>query len=238
MSRSQSSGQARDLWTFVGVGRNVCASMYMPKHFEESRTGVLHGLIHAHPLATFIVAQGNDIVVNHFPLMVVKVGSELGVLRGHVPRANSVWESFNGDTKAVAVFQGPSAYITPTWYPSKHQHGKVVPTWNYAVVHAHGQPMAVQDASWLLDHLNALTDKQESAQRRPWKVSDAPTEYVDDMLGHIVGVEMPIAALHGKWKVSQNRSRADRLGVAAGLRDQGDAAAMAMEALVRQRLEG
>jgi transcriptional regulator len=212
--------------------------MYIPKHFEESRTHVLHELIRAHPLATFIVSRDDEIVVNHFPLVVSDDGSEFGVLKGHVPHANPVWEWLDGETKALAVFQGPSAYISPSWYPSKHQHGKVVPTWNYVVAHAHGKPMAVRDAGWLLDHLNVLTDEQESAQRLPWKVSDAPRDYLDTMLGHIVGVEMRIAALQGKRKVSQNRPQADRLGVAAGLRNRGDEAGSAMAALVREHIEG
>ena len=208
--------------------------MHIQKPFEESRTEVLHQLIREHPLATFIVCRQGEIVVNHFPLVMSDDGSASGVLKGHVPRANAVWEAFDGETPAIAVFQGPSAYVTPSWYPSKHQHGKVVPTWNYAVVHAHGTPIAIEDSDWLLDHLNALTDQQESLQPRPWKVSDAPADYTAAMLRQLVGVEMQVTRLTGKWKVSQNRSEADRLGVADGLHSLGDGAALAMEALVRQ----
>jgi transcriptional regulator len=215
----------------------VNEAVYTPKHFEESRTDVLHELIRAQPLATFIVARDGEIVVNHFPLVVSDDGSEFGVLKGHVPRANTIWESLRGDTSAVAVFQGPSAYITPSWYPSLHQHGKALPTWNYVVAHARGQPIAVEDRDWLIDHLNTLVDQQESTQAAPWKLADAPSEYVDAMLGRIVGIEMRIAVLQGKRKLSQNRSDADRLGVAAGLRNQGNDAALALAALVREYVD-
>jgi len=209
--------------------------MYIQNQFQESRAEVLNQLIREHPLATFVVCCHGEIVVNHFPLVMSDGGSRTAVLRGHIPRANTVWKAFDGETPAVAVFQGPSAYITPAWYPGKHQHGKVVPTWNYTVVHAHGTPVAIEDSDWLLDHLNALTGQQESTQPHPWEVSDAPADYTAAMLRQLVGVEMRVTRLEGKWKVSQNRSEADRQGVAAGLRSLGDDSALAMEALVRQR---
>jgi len=159
----------------------------------------------------------------------------LGVLQGHLPRANSMWESFDGKTKCIAVFQGPTTYISPSWYPSKYEHGKVVPTWNYIVTHAHGYPCAVEDKDWLLRHLNKLTDQQESNQRLPWRVCDAPTEFTDNMLDHIVGFEMPIVSIQGKWKVSQNRPAKDQLGVIKNLHKQGDDNAMAMADLISQR---
>ena len=211
--------------------------MHVQTHFEESRPPVLHDLVRAHPLATFIVLQGDEIVVDHVPLIVSTDVGDCGVLRGHVPRTNSIWETFDGKTKAVAVFQGPATYITPSWYPSKLQHGKVVPTWNYVVAHAHGCPRAIHDPDWLLSHLNELTDKQESKHRLPWKVSDAPTDFTDKMVRRIVGIEMPISSLEGKWKVSQNRPESDRLGVAAGLRNQGDENSLAMATLVNQHLK-
>lgn len=208
--------------------------MHVQPQFEESRPVILHGLIQNHSLATFIIVQDGEIVVNHMPLLVSVDEGEFGVLRGHLPIGNSLWQSFDGASKAVAVFHGPSSYITPSWYPSKHQHGKAVPTWNYVVVHAHGLPVAVRDPAWLLEHLNELTNKQELSQQLPWKVSDAPEDYTEKMLRGIVGIEMPITLLEGKWKVSQNRPEADRIGVAAGLRNQGDENALAMESLVCQ----
>jgi transcriptional regulator len=211
--------------------------MHIQTHFEESRPIVLHELIRAQPLATFIVVLDGEIVVNHMPFIVAADEGDCGVLRAHLPIGNSLWQALNGPRKAVAVFQGPSSYITPSWYPSKHQHGKAVPTWNYVVVHAHGRQNAIQDPAWLLDHVNEMTNKQESAQGLPWKVSDAPEDFTDKMLSRIVGIEMPISSLQGKWKVSQNRPEADRLGVAAGLLNQGDESSLAMEALVRQSID-
>jgi transcriptional regulator len=134
------------------------------------------------------------------------------------------------------MFQGPDAYISPSWYPSKHAHGKAVPTWNYAVVHAHGMPLVIQDRPWLLDHINRLTDLHESGQLLPWKVSDAPGEFIDQMVERIVGIEIPISRIVGKWKVSQNRSTADRLGVVAGLLGKGDARSKEMADLVDRAL--
>lgn len=210
--------------------------MHTLSKFKESRTQVLHDLIRARPLATFVICQDNETVVDHLPLMVCTGEGESSVLRGHIPRANPIWKSFDGKSKkALAVFQGPDSYVTPSWYPSKHPHGKAVPTWNFVVAHAHGYPLAVHDADWLLKHLNELTDWQESDRELPWQVSDAPEDYIDKMLAHIVGIEMPISELHGKWKVSQNRPQGDRLGVAAGLRRQADENSLAMESLVRQR---
>ncbi|NOX51753.1 MAG: FMN-binding negative transcriptional regulator [Gammaproteobacteria bacterium] len=209
--------------------------MYVQPQFEESRPAVLHELIRTHPLATLIVIHNDDIAVNHIPLFVNTDKGDLGVLQGHLPRANSIWESFDGKTKCVAVFQGPATYISPSWYPSKHEHGKAVPTWNYVVTHAHGYPRAVEDKDWLLRHLNKLTDQQESNQRLPWRVCDAPTEFTDKMLSHIIGFEMPIVSIQGKWKVSQNRPAKDQLGVIENLLKQGDDNAMAMADLISQQ---
>ena len=207
--------------------------MHIQAHFAESRVPVLQELMRSRPLATFIVAIEDDIVVNHLPLMIDSNAAENGVIRGHVPRGNRIWESFDGNRKAVAVFHGPEAYVSPSWYPSKREHGKAVPTWNYVVAHAHGCPMAMHDAAWLLEHLQAMTDAQEAAQAQPWKVSDAPPDYVDKMLHGIVGIEMVITRLEGKWKLSQNRPQEDRLMVAAQLRERGEANSIAMAALIQ-----
>jgi len=207
--------------------------MDIQPQFKESRASVLQDLICRHPLATFVI-HSNELVVNHFPLVFDEAG-EQGVLKGHVPRSNSLWKALEGGLQAVAIFQGPQAYITPSWYPSKHEHGKAVPTWNYAVVHAHGRASAVHDADWLTEHLNLLTHQQEASQKLPWKVADAPAEFTAKMIEQLVGIEMPIASITGKWKVSQNRSHADQLGVSAGLRSRGSSVDLAMEALVADR---
>jgi len=196
--------------------------VYIQSQFEEVRLPILHALIQRHPLATFIVAADGDIQVDHLPLILVDRGNA-SVLQGHIPRANHVWRLLDGSTAATAVFQGPQAYITPSWYPGKREHGRVVPTWNYAVVHVCGHPQAVEDGDWLLQHLNALTDQQERGTGSSWQVADAPAEFTETLMKGIVGIEMPVSLISGKWKVSQNRSPVDRRGVADGLRTQGEA---------------
>jgi len=213
----------------------IDTSMYAPRQFAETRLTVLHDLIRAHPFGTFVLAAGNELIANHIPFMVHPTEGDKGTLRGHVSRANPVWKDVAGAGKALAIFQGPQCYITPSWYPSKQADGKVVPTWNYAVVHAYGKARAVADRGWLLEHVTQLTATQEAGRAQPWRVSDAPVDYIEQMLGGIVGVEIPIARLEGKWKVNQNRGPADRLGVVAGLEAQGTERSRAMAALVSDR---
>ena len=136
--------------------------MYVPAHFEETDVGVLHALIRAHPLGAWVTQSGTGLVVNHIPFLLDPGGGAHGSLVGHVARANPVWRAFSRDIPSVVVFQGPQAYISPSWYPSKHAHGKAVPTWNYAVVHAHGLPRAIEDRDWLLRHVSRMSDTQES----------------------------------------------------------------------------
>lgn len=205
--------------------------MYNADAFRETRVDVLHALIRAHPLATLVVLTDAGLEANHIPLLLDPAPAPhetLGVLRGHVARANPVWRTYNPDTEVLAVFQGPQGYITPSWYPSKAQHGKVVPTWNYAVVHASGPLNVVDDAGWLRDLVTRLTQRQESPLAQPWQVSDAPPDYVDTMLKAIVGIEVPVRRLQGKWKMSQNRLPRDRQGVIDGLSARGDEASRAM----------
>jgi len=206
--------------------------MYLPRHFEETDIAVLHALMRAHPLGTWVAQGAGELVVNHIPFLLEETLDGPGVLRGHVARANPVWRAFSAERPSVVVFQGPQAYITPSWYAAKREQGKVVPTWNYAVVHAHGVPRAIEDRDWLLGLVSRLTDTHESRESAPWKVADAPADYIESMLRAIVGIEIPIAKLTGKWKVSQNRSAADREGTAAGLAVRGDEASLAMAALV------
>jgi transcriptional regulator len=212
--------------------------MYLPKHFEESDPQVLHALIRAHPLGTWVTMHAGELLANHVPFLLDPARGEHGTLVGHVARANPVWQSFSATVPSLVVFQGVESYVTPSWYPSKHQHGKAVPTWNYAVVHARGIPRAIEDKAWLLDLVTRLTDTHEAAMALPWKVTDAPPDFVDRQLEAIVGIEIPITRLTGKWKVSQNRPAADRLGVVAGLLGRGDAAAEAMAALVKREKKG
>ncbi len=194
--------------------------MYTPAHFKEDRIDVLHTLIQHHPLGTLITMTSDGLNANHIPFMVDASRGAFGTLRGHVARANPMWKTFNAEVNALVVFQGPDAYISPSWYPSKKEHGKVVPTWNYAVVHAAGPLMIHDDTDWMRGFLNSITDHFESARNTataPWKMSDAPEDYVATMMRAVVGIEIPLLSLEGKWKVSQNRPLADREGVALGL---------------------
>jgi transcriptional regulator len=192
--------------------------VYLPPIFREDRLEVMHDLMRAHPFATLVSFDGDALVANHLPLMIDQGASERGTLKGHVAKANPLWKTLDPSVEVLAVFQGPHHYISPSWYPSKKQHGKVVPTWNYAVVHAYGPVSVVVDPDRLLAHVKALTSRQEAGREHPWAVADAPADYVESQLKRIVGFEIPITRIEGKWKVSQNRSEADRDGVVEGLR--------------------
>jgi transcriptional regulator len=180
-----------------------------------------------HPLATLVSLQAGGITADAIPLEYMAASH---TLRGHVARANPLWREAAGQA-VLAVFNGPQAYITPSWYPSKSTTHKVVPTWNYTLVHAHGVLRVVEDAAWLHALVSGLTAHHEAPRAQPWAVSDAPDDYVQPMLRAIVGIEIPVDRLIGKWKISQNRSDADRLGVAAGLAE-GAAPAQALAELV------
>jgi transcriptional regulator len=208
--------------------------MYIPKLHEESDLRVLHELVRSHPLGTWATQGDGELIVNHVPFVLDQARGPYGLLRCHVARANSVWQSFSKTVASVVVFHGPSAYVSPSWYPSKQAHGKVVPTWNYVVVHAHGIPAIIEEPARLIEHLNELTASQEIRQAIPWRVSDAPGEFIAQMSRQIVGIEIPIARIFGKWKVSQNRSSSDRAGVVAGLRGNHDEQSQEIAALVDQ----
>jgi transcriptional regulator len=187
--------------------------MYVPDHFREERPEVLQEAIRRIGFAT-LVTQNLD--ANHLPMLL-----EGNVLRGHVARANPVWKS--GEGAALAIFLGPHAYVSPNWYPSKAETGKAVPTWNYITVHARGAIRWVQDPDWLRAHVTALSQAHESERSEPWQVSDAPANYIDTMLRGIVGFELAIETLEGKYKLSQNRDAADRAGVRAAFAREGRA---------------
>jgi len=197
--------------------------MYIPRHFRQDDSAVLHDFIRSHPLATLIVHGGDGFDANHVPLLFDPKGGDHGVLRGHVARANPVWHAAVDGIPALAVFHGPQAYVSPGWYPSKRDDPKVVPTWNYAVVHAHGTLTTVDDPDWLYTLVTALTEAHEQPRPTPWQVTDAPPEFIERMVGAVVGIELTVERLEGKWKLSQNRSAIDRGGVVAGLRDQSGA---------------
>lgn len=206
--------------------------MYQPALFREDRIEVQHGLIRAHPLGLLVTAGPAGLVANPIPFLVDAGASERGTLRCHLARANPQWRELAGAEECLVVFQGPQDYVTPSWYATKREHGKVVPTWNYATVHAWGRPQVIEDAAWLRRQLDDLTLLREGARPAPWAVEDAPSDFIAAQVRGIVGVEIPIGRIEGKWKVSQNRPEPDRAGVLAGYREAGETA---MATLVAER---
>jgi len=191
--------------------------MYNPEHFRETRSDVLHAFIDAHPLGALVTQRARGMTADHVPMLRATLDDGTAVLRGHVARANPVHRELAEDASVLVIFSGPQAYITPSFYPSKQEHGRVVPTWNYSVVHVHGRIRFIDDARWLRDLVSQLTDRHEATRPAPWQVSDAPESYITRMLDAIVGLEIRIDAIEGKFKQSQNRDAPDRAGVAAGL---------------------
>lgn len=206
--------------------------MYIPEHFAEPRVEVLHELIRARPLSTVVTFSLGGLNANHIPLHLSEGPSPLGTLRGHAARANPIWSDFAKDVEALAVFHGPDAYISPSWYPTKTETGKAVPTWNYAVAHAYGTLRVIDDAPWLRAHLEALTAQHEAAFEEPWHLSDAPHDFTEKLIGAIVGIEIVITRLQGKWKASQNQPLQNQAGVIHGLRQSGSVEGLEMAALI------
>ena len=198
--------------------------MYQPPHFREDRLEVQHELIRNHPLGLIITSGPGGLQANHVPCLVYADESPHGTLRLHLARANPQCHELAAVEECLVVFQGPQRYITPSWYPTKKETDKVVPTWNYVTVQAWGKPRVIEDAGWLRHQIEDLTNLNEGRFPEPWKVSDAPESYVQSQIKGIIGVEIPIDRIEGKWKVSQNRPAKDRAGVVAGLRGGGETA--------------
>jgi transcriptional regulator len=209
--------------------------MYLPKDFKEERVPVMHEAIRAARLGTLITLGPDGMEASHIPMLVDPEPAPFGTLKGHVARANPQWRRASGEVQALAIFLGPDAYITPAWYETKRQSGKVVPTWNYVAIHAYGPLTFYDDADRLLALVTELTQTHEAGRAQPWAVSDAPKDFVAGMLKAIVGFELPIARLEGKWKMSQNRPAADRAGTIAGLTAEGDAKEVAVAEIVAKR---
>jgi len=218
-------------------GKGTCA-VYLPAHFEETRDDVLHRLIAEHPLGALVTHGPDGLTANHIPFLIDPAAGERGTLIGHVARNNDVWQNPGEGGEALVIFQGPSAYISPNWYPTKQETQRVVPTYNYAVVHVHGDLVVHEGEKALRAIVGRLTKRFEAAQPRPWKMADAPSEYLTEQLANIVGIEVPIRRIVGKWKVSQNRVVADREGAAAGLRESDKAESAAMAELVLGAIAG
>ena len=192
--------------------------MYLPEHFREERTDVLHGLMRTYPLATLITYGPRGLEANHVPLL---LHPPTLVLRGHLARANQQWQNLTPGAESMAIFQGPSAYVSPNWYPTKHETGRAVPTWNYVVVHAWGELTVYSEPDRLLSFLEDLTAEHEASEPLPWRPSDAPAGFIEGQLRAIVGIELRITRMEGKWKVSQNQPPANREGTAVALDQRG-----------------
>jgi transcriptional regulator len=210
-------------------------TLYVPAPFKEDRIDVLHSLMRAHPLATLVAVGENGLMANHLPLQTSVEPPPFGMLRGHVASANPVWKEYRQDSEALAIFQGPHTYISPSLYPSKQTTGEVVPTWNYAVVQARGTLRFIHETDWLRDFVGTLTDVHEANRAQPWKVDDAPAAFMGTMLKLIVGFEFSITGIAGKWKLGQNRTLADRQGLAEGLMQSDDSDARELAHMLAAR---
>ncbi|HSN64501.1 MAG TPA: FMN-binding negative transcriptional regulator [Azonexus sp.] len=198
--------------------------MYLPKHFAEDDVAKMHALMRAHPLATLISHGPDGLNANHIPLLLAD-----GKLQGHVARANPLWKVGNVAGEVLVIFHGHESYISPSGYATKAEHGKVVPTWNYVAVHAYGDLRVIDDPAWIFGQISALTAANEGVLPQPWAVTDAPADYIERMLGAIVGIEIGITRLLGKWKVSQNQPPANQTSLTKAL------AGTPMAELIRQQ---
>ncbi len=212
--------------------------MYEPPHFIETRDSVLHSLITSEPLGLLVSNGPDGPVADPIPFTLHENEGEHGILRAHLARSNPHWQlmASQPDLPVLVVFQGPQAYVTPSWYPTKAETGKVVPTWNYVTVQVSGLATIHPDPQWLLAQVNRLTESHEQAMPKPWAVNDAPDDFVSQQLRAIIGIEIVIAQISGKWKASQNRSAADKAGVAQGMILQPKEQQKQMAALVQQRV--
>jgi transcriptional regulator len=208
--------------------------VYNPEHFLEDRVEVLHALIRGHSLAAVVTLGSAGLEASHVPLLLDAEPPPFGTLRGHLSRANPQWRDFSPGVPALAIFSGVERYISPSWYPSKQEHGRVVPTWNYVAVHAYGRLRTFDDPARLRALVGALTAAHESGFDRPWSIDDAPAAFIDAQLKAIIGIEFTVERLEGKWKVSQNRPPADRAGIVSALRSLGAGPDLAMAEAVER----
>ena len=201
--------------------------MYVPTDFNEDRVPVLHEAIRKIAFGALVTLGADGLTASHIPMLIEPEPSPLGTLWGHLARANPQWQSVRHDVRALAIFTGPYAYITPSWYATKRATGKVVPTWNYVAIHAYGPLRIIDDAAHARAHLARLTATHEAGRRAPWAIDDAPDAFIAGMLKGIVSFELAIERVEGKWKMSQNRPAEDRAGVVAGLTQEGGSAEVA-----------
>lgn len=195
--------------------------MYLPPDFKEQDVAVIHAAMRAAGLATLVTTGPDGLAASHIPMLLLPEPEPHGTLLSHVSRANQQWRAFDGDAQALAIFLGPDAYVSPSWYPTMRETGKVVPTWNYVAIHAYGRLQTFDDPERLLSLVTNLTERQEGGRAEPWTVEDAPEDFIQAQLKGIVGLELTIEHLEGKWKMSQNRPVEDVAGVAEGFRREG-----------------
>lgn len=205
--------------------------MYVPKHFAEPNLAVMHELMRAYPLATLVTQGADGLAANHIPLHLDSVAGEYGTLSGHIARANPLSKAEASNGEVLVIFQGPECYISPSGYATKAESGKVVPTWNYTAVHATGSLRLIDDPEWVMAQIHTLTATHEASLEKPWAVSDAPAEYIEKMIGAVVGIEIVISRLVGKSKVSQNQPAVNQASLIAALEKSGNP----MAELIRQR---
>jgi len=209
--------------------------VYQPEHHRVDDLKQMHALMRARPLGILASAGAAGLFATHLPT-VLKDDGRYGLVECHLARANPHWKDLARGIEALMIFQGIEGYITPAWYPSKAEHGKVVPTWNYSVVHVYGHPEIMEDEHWLRSHVTELTAQQERVRAEPWAVSDAPESFIAVMLRGIVGIRFAIERIEGKWKISQNRETRDREGVADGLLARGEGDDLQMAELVASKI--
>lgn len=202
--------------------------MYLPSHFEISDSATMRDFMRAHPLATLVVADASGLAADHIPLLVTGGDASGWRLAGHVARANPLWKKANSGIDCLAIFHGSQHYISPNWYATKKEHGKVVPTWNYEVVHVKGRLRAVDDVAWLRELLQRLTETHEAAQPEPWRLEDAPDKYIERMLQAVVGIEIEVCGVTGKAKLSQNQPVSNQESLIAALQKMGSSASIGM----------
>jgi len=196
--------------------------LYTPSSFQQEDINECKKLIANSPLATVVALNDNQIQAHHLPLKWVETDSEEHLLEGHIAIANPLHKQVMSGSPVLVIFHGPDAYVSPSWYPSKAKNPKVVPTWNYMTVHVRGEINFIQDAAWKLGMLERITNKMESKVSESWKISDAPSDYIQKQLNGIIGIKVGVDSIEGKWKLSQNKSIEDRKGVIEGLSEEGD----------------
>jgi transcriptional regulator len=211
--------------------------MYVPAHFNEQRVELIHQLIRERPLGTLVTLDAGGLSANHIPFEIAAEPAPFGTLRGHVARANPVWCDFSPSVQALVIFHGAQTYISPSWYPTKRTSGEVVPTYNYVIVHGYGAIKVIHDREWLRGLVTRLTNRFEGGRAAPWHVTDAPAAFIDKQLAAIVGIEITLTQLIGKWKVSQNRPDMDRAGVVEGLSEGADADSAEIARWVKEKMQ-